>query len=57
MNLHPTTTGVSFYLQMMATCISSQGTVAWQETHLENTEMHKTSKKVYLAYNIFRKNV
>lgn len=44
MNQHQTTTEGNFYLQMMATCISSQEMVEWQETRLENMGMPRTSK-------------
>ena len=40
---HQTTTEGNFYLQMMATCTFSQEMVEWQETHLGNLGMPRTS--------------
>lgn len=48
MNQLPTTTVDNFYLEMIATFTFSQGMVEWQEIHLENLEMLKTSKMVVL---------
>lgn len=45
MNQHPTTMVDNFYLQMMATYTFLQGMVEWQEIHLENLEMLRTSRK------------
>lgn len=45
MNQHPTTMVDNFYLEMMATYTFLQGMAEWQETHLENLEMLRTSRK------------
>lgn len=44
MNQHPTTMVDNFYLEMMATYTFLQGMVEWQEIHLENLEMLRTSR-------------
>lgn len=43
MNPHQTTMEDNFYLQMMGICTFSQEMVEWQETHLGNTGMPRTS--------------
>lgn len=45
MSQHQTTMEGNYCLHMMATCTFSQVTVEWQETHLENMGIPRTSKK------------
>lgn len=45
MNQPPTTMEGSYYLQMMDTCIFSLVMVEWQETHLGNMGMPRTSEE------------
>lgn len=50
MNRHPTIMEGSCYLQMMGTCIFSQVMVEWQETHLGNMGMLRTSKELIIRH-------